>query len=158
MRSYEQGDYERALEICIAAFEPIHGGFETALGSKIFRLRYHDWKEQYAVYLSGISPANAGTKVYVAVLDGTVAGFIFTTMDTERKIGQIGLNAVDPRTQGQGIGKTMYDFALRDLKERGAEIAYVGTGGDKAHEPARRAYEAVGFDKVIPGAHFFKVL
>src|ERR1700730_7081569 len=119
MRSYEQGDYERALEICIAAFEPIHGGFETALGSKIFRLRYHDWKEQYAVYLSGISPANAGTKVYVAVLDGTVSGFIFTTMDTERKIGQIGLNAVD---QGQGIGKTMYDFALRDLKERGAEI------------------------------------
>jgi hypothetical protein len=48
--------------------------------------------------------------------------------------------------------------ALKDLKERGAEIAYVGTGGDPAHQPARSAYEAGGFDKTIPGAHLFKLL
>lgn len=91
-------------------------------------------------------------KVYVAELDDAVAGFVFTLFDAKRKTGEIGLNAVDPRLQGQGIGRAMYEFALTDLKERGAEIAYVGTGGDPAHQPARSAYEAVGFDKTIPGA------
>ena len=28
VRPYEKEDYARALEICIAAFEPIHKGFE----------------------------------------------------------------------------------------------------------------------------------
>lgn len=69
-------------------------------------------------------------QVYVAELDGAVAGFVFTLFDAKRKTGEIGLNAVDPRLQSQGIGKAMYEFALNDLKARGAEIAYVGTGGD----------------------------
>jgi GNAT superfamily N-acetyltransferase len=60
--------------------------------------------------------------------------------------------------QGKGIGKAMYAFALEDLKERGAEIACVGTGGDFAHARARKAYEAIGFDKAIPGMFLFKVL
>ena len=58
-------------------------------------------------------------------LDGVVAGFIFTIMDAKRKTGEIGLNAVD----GRGIGRAMHEFALKDLKERGAQIACVGTSG-----------------------------
>jgi NAD(P)-dependent dehydrogenase (short-subunit alcohol dehydrogenase family) len=58
----------------------------------------------------------------------------------------------------RGIGRAMYEFALNNLKERGAEIACVGTGGDASHAPARRAYQAIGFDKAIPGLHLFKVL
>jgi GNAT superfamily N-acetyltransferase len=96
--------------------------------------------------------------VHVVELDGVVAGFIFTIMDTKRKAGEIGLNAVDPRLHGRGIGRAMHEFALKDLKVRGAEIACVGTGGDAAHAPARRAYQAVGFDKALPGLHLFKVL
>jgi ribosomal protein S18 acetylase RimI-like enzyme len=61
-------------------------------------------------------------QVYVAELDGAVAGFVFTLFDAKRKTGEIGLNAVDPRLQSQGIGKAMYEFALLDLKVRGAEI------------------------------------
>ena len=60
--------------------------------------------------------------------------------------------------QGRGIGRAMYKFALKDFKQRGAEIACVGTGGDDAHVPARGAYAAVGFDKAIPGMFLFKVL
>ncbi|MCJ7788261.1 MAG: GNAT family N-acetyltransferase [Methyloceanibacter sp.] len=50
-------------------------------------------------------------KVYVAELDDAVAGFVFTLFDAKRKTGEIGLNAVDPRLQGQGIGRAMYEFA-----------------------------------------------
>ena len=158
IRPYEAGDYERVLEICIAAFTPIHKGFEAALGHEIFALRLHDWKEQYAKQLSGIDPKNAVTKVSVAEEDDAVVGFMFTIMEAERKTGEIGLNAADPRAQGRGIGKAMYEFALADLKQRGAEVAYVGTGGDAAHAPARAAYEAMGFDRVIPSIHYFRRL
>lgn len=158
IRAYEQRDYERVLEVCVAAFAPIHQGFEEALGSEIFRQRYHDWKEQYADYLAKISGSDLAVKVYVVETEGTLVAFVFTIMDDERRIGEIGLNAVHPDYQRQGIGKMMYAFALRDLKDRGAEVAYVGTGGDRAHAPARTAYEAVGFDKAIPSMHYFRKL
>jgi ribosomal protein S18 acetylase RimI-like enzyme len=158
IRPYTKADYETVLAICIAAFTPIHAGFEAALGQRIFALQYNDWRERYAETLGGISPADETTKVYVAEIDGNVAGFIFTAVDAKRKTGDIGLNAVDPKLQGRGIGKAMYAFALADLKARGAEIAQVGTGADAAHERARRAYEAAGFDRAIPGLYLFKTL
>ena len=158
VRPYEKEDYARALEICIAAFEPIHKGFEQALGSRIFKLQYRDWKEQYADTLRKISKRDRYTKVHVVEFNGVVAGFVFTNLDAKRRTGEIGLNAVDPNLHGRGIGRAMYEFALNDLKQRGAEIACVGTGGDAAHAPARRAYKAIGFDKSIPGLYLFKVL
>lgn len=158
MRPYQKADYARVLEICVAAFEPIHSGFEDALGRRIFKLQYEDWREQYAATLGGISPRDRDRKVHVVELDGAVVGFIFTTLDAKRNTGEIGLNAVDPKLHRRGIGRAMYEFALNDLKERGAEIACVGTGGDAAHAPARRAYQAIGFDKALPGLHLFKVL
>ena len=158
IRPYKKADYARVLEICVAAFEPIHSGFEEALGSRIFKLQYQDWKEQYAATLRKISPRDPDRKVHVVELDGAVVGFVFTILDAKRKTGEIGLNAVDPKLHGRGIGRAMYEFALKNLKERGAEIACVGTGGDAAHAPARRAYQAIGFDKALPGLHLFKVL
>lgn len=158
MRPYAKADYRRVLDICIKAFEPIHAGFEQALGARIFELHYHDWRWQYAKTIRGIPAAGDETRVFVAELDGFVAGFVFTMVDKKRKTGEIGLNAVDPKWQGRGIGRAMYAFALEDLKERGAAVVSVGTGGDAAHEPARRAYEALGFDKAIPGMYLFKLL
>lgn len=158
IRPYAKTDYHRVLEICIAAFEPIHRGFEQALGHRIFARQYGDWREQYAKTLSRISTRDRKTKVYVAEVEDEVAGFVFTLVDAERKSGEIGLNAVDPQRHGQGIATAMYRFALEDLKRRGAEVASVGTGNDAAHAPARRAYEAAGFDRKIEGLYFFKDL
>ena len=158
MRPYEAADYERVLEICLAAFEPIHQGFAAALGQRIFDLQYDDWKERYAATIRTIAPDDEKIKVYVAAIEGNVAGFIFLLVDAKRQTGEIGLNAIDPPLQGLGIGKAMYEFALAKLKEHGALIACVGTGGDDAHERARRAYAAVGFDRGIPGVYLFKSL
>jgi ribosomal protein S18 acetylase RimI-like enzyme len=138
IRAYSPNDHARVLEICIAAFTPIHQGFQSALGEQVFALQYHDWQEQYARTLERISPDDSGTKVYVAEREGVIAGFVFTILDTERKTGEIGLNAVDPAWQRKGIGRAMYEFAFADLKARGAQIAYVGTGGDTAHAPAQK--------------------
>jgi GNAT superfamily N-acetyltransferase len=158
IRPFERADCHRVLEICVAAFTPIHQGLEETLGSTIFNARYHDWKQQYADYLAKISDTGPAVRVYVVEEEGAPVAFVFTILDANRQIGEIGLNAVAPERQGQGIGKEMYEFALEDLKKRGAKVAYPGTGGDPAHAPARAAYQKVGFDRAIPGVYFFKTL
>lgn len=155
IRPYRPADAPRALEICIAAFTPIHEGFREALGDEIFGHQYHDWKERYAATFAGISPEQ---EVFVGEVGGEMVGFIFTGLDAEHRTGELGLNAVDPRFQGRGNGKALYHFAFDRLRARGALVAYVGTGGDAAHAPARAAYTAVGFDKVIPTGHYFRTL
>jgi ribosomal protein S18 acetylase RimI-like enzyme len=158
IRPYAEADYAATLKVCVAAFAPIHAGFAQALGLHAFALQYADWRERYAATLSDIPKADANTKVFVAEMDGVLVGFVFAILDAQRKTGEIGLNAVAPAFQRRGIGRALYAYALDDLKQRGAEIAYVGTGGDDAHAPARAAYRALGFDRAIPSLHLFKVL
>lgn len=158
IRPFEKKDYERVLKICIDAFTPHHSVFEKTLGKEIFRYQYEDWREQYADYLGKLPDTDTAAKAYVAEQAGDVVGFVITTLDEKRKIGEIGLNAVDPAHQGKGIGRAMYAFALDDFRMRGAKVAYVATGADEPHAPARAAYEAVGFDKAIPSLHLFKTL
>ena len=158
MRPFERRDYERVLQICIDAFTPHHRLFKETLGREIFRLQYQNWREQYAKYLGKLPDSDPAVKAYVAEIDGELAGFVVTIMDDKKKTGEIGLNAVAPDHQGKGIGRRMYQFALADLKKRGARAAYVGTGADAAHAPARAAYEAVGFDRAITAIHYFREL
>lgn len=158
IRPYAPSDYQRVLDICIAAFTPIHEGFERALGPKIFALQYDGWRERYGEDIKRLTSSAPVTLVHVIEDGGMIAGFVTTTIDEKAKAGEIGLNAVDPAYQGRGAGKALYEFALRELKQRGAEVAYVGAGADAAHAPARAAYEAVGFDRSLPTVWYFKTL
>ena len=158
IRPFESRDFTRVHDICVRAFTPIHEGFERELGPEIFANQYAGWRERYADDLIRLTNAAPGTLVHVAEDGGVLLGFVATSVDEKTKAGEIGLNAVDPDHQGKGIGRRMYVFALENLKDRGATIAYVGTGADAAHAPARAAYEAIGFDKAIPSVHYFKKL
>lgn len=157
IRPFKKHDYDRVLDICIRAFTRIHEGFEEELGPFVFLLEFPDWRKGYADTLTKLLQPEPGTMVHVAETGGEIVGFV-TTIVHERKVGEIGLNAVVPEHQGKGLGGAMYEFALGSLKERGAVAAYVGTGADAAHAPARAAYEAIGFDKVIPSVHYYREL
>ncbi len=158
IRPYRPADRDAALAICIAAFTPIHEGFRAALGETIFALHYPDWKGGYAAMFDALAEDDGRTEAFVVEADGEIAGFCFAILDTATKTGEVGLNAVAPDRQRRGIARRLYAHVLARLKERGAEIAYVGTGGDAAHAPARRAYEAMGFDRVIPAVHYYRAL
>ncbi len=89
---------------------------------------------------------------------GRIVGFVSVRLNVETRVGEIGLNAVDPAHAGKGIGSAMYEFALARMKTAGMKVATVGTGGDPSHAPARRAYRKVGFDLEIPSVWMFKKL
>lgn len=157
IRIYEPRDFDRVHQICVAAFTPVHEGFEQSLGAEMFAREYPSWQARYADDIRGLVAA-PNIQLHVVEDGGVVVGFVTTRIDPARKVGELGLNAVDPAQQGKGIGKEMYALALRNLKERGADYVDVGTGADAAHAPARAAYEAVGFDRSIPVIYYYRKL
>jgi len=157
-RKVEPADLPRLHQIRIAAFTPVHDGFREQIGEEMFQIHYGDWQEKQGAHLDEACALASCHQVYVALKDNNVVGFVSISLDEARKSGELGLNAVDPSQQRAGIWTAMYKFALTKLKEAGAKMVLVGTGGDAAHLPARTAYSRAGFITSIPSIYYFKLL
>jgi GNAT superfamily N-acetyltransferase len=79
-------------------------------------------------------------------------------VENKERIGEIGLNAVHPAHAGHGIGTAMYRHVMAIMKEHGAALATVSTGGDAAHGPARRAYAKAGLAAPLPSVTLYRLL
>lgn len=55
-----------------------------------------------------------------------------------------------------GVAKKMYDYVIEEMKTKGVKTVSVTTGLDDAHAPARRAYEKLGFEKVLNSVTYYK--
>jgi GNAT superfamily N-acetyltransferase len=129
IRQYATSDWEAVLDICIVAFTPIHEGFERALGSELFQLVYPDWKASNETYLRSLCESEERERMLVAEFRGRLAGFIHYGLDPSKASGTLGLNAVHPRWQRQGVASLMYERVFQILREKGLKFVQVGTGG-----------------------------
>ena len=157
IRRFEKEDLETILEISIFAFTPIHESFEKILGSKIFKFVHPDWKNSQLEYIRSLCIGEDKENFLVTEEDKNVIGFLSFFMDTKKKSGELGINAVHPEHQNKGIGKSMYEYAISIMKENGVELVEVSTGGDPSHAPACNAYEKCGFTP-FPLVRYYKTL
>ena len=97
-------------------------------------------------------------QVWVLERDGDVFGYVSFWLFPERNYGHIDNNAVRADEAGQGWGTFMYSCVLDYFRDLGLRFAHVDTGLDDAHIPARRAYEAVGFDRAVPSVDLWQDL
>lgn len=100
---------------------------------------------------------NDDTSKWVAEYDGKMAGYLGLREHPEDSMGEIHIIAVDPRFQRCGVGKGLIDFAFDWMVEKGFQMAFVETGDDRGHAPARASYESAGFER-YPVARYFKEL
>lgn len=124
--------------------------FRAILGDHVYELAQAGEDAKQGNYLTEILAPTSGWEIYVAENRGEVDGFVSLQARHESRVGEIGLNAVDPKHAGKGIGTALYRFALEQLRAAGMRVATVSTGGDPSHAPARRAYEKVGFSVGVP--------
>lgn len=158
IRRVEDAD-ESALEaVRRAAFEPVFASFRALLGDEIYELAQAKEDAGQADVLRGLLASDSGWDVFVAVKDAEVTGFVAVKVDAATRVGEIGLNAVHPTHAGHGIGTALYEYALEHMKRGGARVATVATGGDASHAAARRAYEKVGFNAVVPSVWLCRLL
>jgi GNAT superfamily N-acetyltransferase len=104
---------------------------EKALEPEVYRAHYPDWRVTQRETMEAVC-ADADAAVWVVVVRSTR---IFS---------------------GGGIAKALTQHALAYFREAGMTTAMVETGGDLGHEPARRTYEAAGF-QAFPSVRYFRM-
>jgi GNAT superfamily N-acetyltransferase len=149
-RLAKKEDEGRLQEIRAAAFAPIFASFRELLGEEIYELAQRRDDEAQGALLTSLLSGESGAVVYSVESEGVIVGFMAILLHPEKQMGEVGLNAVDPTYAGEGIGTSMYEFAVEYMRNAGMKVATVSTGGDDSHAPARRAYQKAGFTAVIP--------
>jgi len=158
LRQVRSDDAPRLDAVRRAAFAPVFESFRAILGDEMYDTAQRSSDEKQGELLASLVSGEPGWTLYVAETEGSIAGFVAVRLDLETKVGEIGLNAVDPAHAGRGIGTAMYDFAVARMTEAGMKVATVGTGGDPSHAPARRAYRKAGFDVELPTVWMYRKL
>ena len=157
IRRASSNDTEALIHVALLAWAPVFASFRQVLGPKVYALVYPDWQAQQREVVTKVCTENEDTAVWVADVDGTVAGFIAYSLDGKNETGTVELLAVHPDHQNGGIGTDLNLFALDRMKESGMKVASLSTGGDPGHAPASRAYEKAGYT-AFPIVWYYKDL
>ena len=121
-------------------------------------IAYGSAESDQNAHLAQLGASDAARDLLVMECRNRVIGFGHVSLDRERQIGEIGINAIDPAFQGQGYGRKLHNAMLEKMRKAGMRIATVGTGADDAHAPARRAYDRAGFTEQIPSVYLYRAL
>ncbi len=157
IRAFEAADLEAIQRIRAVAFEPIFRSFREIVGETISALALTQADAEQAEHLASVCDPNSHYRVYVALIDQLIVGFVSFSVNESKRTGEIGLNAVHPDHAGKGIGTTLYNFAIQ-MRRSGMLLATVGVGGDPSHIPARRAYDKAGFGPSIRSIWMYRLL
>ena len=155
IRPLAADDREAVLALSLGAWAPVFASLERILGpSGVFAELHPDWR---VTQRRAVAAALDTLDVWVADVDGVVAGFVAVTLHDTESLGEVHMIAVDPAHQRRGVATALLARATSWIKDRGCAVALIGTGGDPGHAPARAAYEAAGFTP-LPIVNYFKKL
>lgn len=140
------------------AFAPAFHSFREIVGDTIAAHAFARGDADQAELLASICKGGSGHHVIVAMVGDAMAGFASYRLDLEGRIGEIGLNGIDPAYAGQGLGTLLYELVLARMREAGMLAATVSTGGDPSHAAARRAYAKAGFVEKLTSVHMYHSL
>jgi ribosomal protein S18 acetylase RimI-like enzyme len=161
LRHAPDDDWPRLDALTILCYTPIQESYVSMLGEECYEAVRNDphltWEERKTAQVRRIYREHP-ERVWVLEREGEVIGFVTFRLVPEKSLGQIENNGVRPDYAGQGWGTFMYRHVLRHFREQGLRFAFVDTGLDDAHLPARRAYEAVGFDRPAPVVEYWQDL
>ena len=158
IRSATPRDNGGIIALTLCAWAPVFASVNAALGSELAELLHgQDWREHQEREVREALDS-ASMQVWVSETDGVLTGFVAArVVDSGRAIGEVYILGVDPRAQGTGVGAALTGHAASRLRDQGMRVAYISTGGDPGHAPARRLYERLGYH-ALPGVQYFKPL
>ena len=161
LRQARDEDLPRVDEITIICYTPIFDSYVAMLGEDCYEVVRHDpeltWEERKTGQVHRLYKEHPEW-LWVLEEGAEVFGFVTFYLFPEQGYGHIDNNGVHPDYAGQGWGKFMYRHVLDHFRREGLRYAHVDTGLDPAHIPARRAYEAVGFDRQVPNVEYWQDL
>jgi ribosomal protein S18 acetylase RimI-like enzyme len=147
--------------LTVECYAPIQASYVSMLGRELYETVRHEpeliWEDRKIAQNRRLY-ADHPERVWVLEDVGGVFGFVTFWLFPERSYGHLDNNGVRGDRAGEGWGAFMYRHVLEHFRSLGLRYAHVDTGLDDAHIPARRAYEAVGFDRTVPEVEYWQDL
>ena len=157
IRQYAATDARDVVALSLRAWVSVFDSERAVMGDEIFeRLNGEDWRRRQRKDVEA-ALADDHMTVWVADVDGRAVGFVAAKLDPDESIGEIYMLAVDPDRQRRGLSGELTAVATEWIRAAGLSISMIDTGGDPAHEPARRLYEQAGYTP-MPIVRYFKAL
>ncbi len=148
---------EAVLDLTVAAWTPVFVKTKSDVLRFVYDAFYPEgWETRQRADVAALLDTEPDN-IWLAFLDQDLVGFLGVRLHEEDQMGEIHIIAVSPRHQRRGIGRQLMHFAEQHVRARGMRMMMVETIGDAGHAPARRAYEAFGFQP-WPVARYFKPL
>lgn len=89
-----------------------------------------------------------GHACYASEGDGGIDGYVYVDeADMADRTWYVWWIAVDPSTQGRGLGRELLRFAEDETRGRGGRVMFIETSGLPIYEPTRRFYLRNGYDQ-----------
>lgn len=154
---YKEADLDAVLRITQSAWEPVFPLMRQDIPDYVYDAFYpKGWRERQLGEVEAVC-RDSETDMWIARTDAAVSGFLGLRVHAEDSMGEVYIIAVDPQFQKQGVGRALLDFSFHWMRKRDLTMAFVETGADRGHAPARASYERVGFER-YPVARYFKKL
>lgn len=148
---------EAVLALTVRAWTPVFAKTQLDVPRFVYDAFYPDgWQTRQEADVAAVLDTEPDT-IWLAVTAEELVGFTGIRIHPEDQMGEIHIIAVSPTHQQRGIGRRLMQFAERRIRAAGMKMIMVETVGDSGHAPARRAYEAFGFEP-WPVARYFKPL
>jgi len=157
IRLFDEGDAAAVVALSLRAWEPVHAALREVMGEELFELRHQpDWRARQQRDVESVL-SDGANNVWVAEEGETVVGFVAAAIRPEDNIGEVLMLAVDPGSQNRGLGTDLTEVATDWIRESGMPVAFISTGGDPGHAPARRTYAKAGY-RELPITYYLKAL
>ena len=150
MRRARDGDLPCVDEIIVECYTPIHDSYVNIVGEDVYRgMRRNpdqDWRIEKTERIKKTYREHPGC-MWVLEDAGMVFGFVTFRLYPEQSRLWIEENGVTAERRGQGWATFMLRHVLSHARRLRIRFASVEVDLDDVHIPARRAYQAVGFDR-----------
>lgn len=150
IRAYEPGDLERLKEITAICFDGV--SIDRNIEEKFGPIGDRDWRFRKLRHIDADVAGDNARGVFVWEEEGQVLGYVTTRLDRDSKIGWIPNIAVDPVTQGRGLGRKLMERALQFFRDEGMQAAKIETL--EQNDIGSRFYPDVGFEEVGRQIHY----
>jgi ribosomal protein S18 acetylase RimI-like enzyme len=158
IRPFLQHDLARLTELTIETFGPFYEhSFRPLLGEAIFANQHGNWRDDYVEQVAGLHVPAQHRYVDVAEIDNALAGYVAWEAEPERRRASVTILAVSAEHRRLGAGTVLCEHAFAAMRDLGAEVVTIGTGGDGFHAPARALYETLGCTP-LPIAVYYREL
>ena len=152
LRPIRAEDADQIVALGLRAWEPVFASMEDTVGTDLFRQLFSDDWRRYQE--DDIRRALSTYLVTVAEHGDQVVGYVAVDLPSGESHGEIYMVAVDPDFHRLGIGSSLTEHAIEQIRAAGRELAMVETGGDPGHAAARATYERLGF-VTLPAERYF---